>query len=108
MLSIRLIPSTPIIFCSDRDVTHGRIERRFFSSRKLNGISPGRFFASNEVKTMLAYVLLNYGVKMANGDERPRNLIIGLTNIQNPFAGVMFRKGVDGFSCATRTPLILC
>lgn len=57
---------------------------------------------------MLAYVLLNYGVKMANGDERPRNLIIGLTNIQNPFAGVMFRKGVDGFSCATRTPLILC
>ncbi|KAF8330118.1 cytochrome P450, partial [Amanita rubescens] len=53
---------------------------------------PGRFFASNEVKTMLAYVLLNYDVKMANGDERPRNLNIGLSNIPNPSAEVIFRK----------------
>jgi len=53
---------------------------------------PGRFFASNEIKTMLAYVLLNYDVKMANGDERPRNLAFGLAHIPNPSAEVMFRK----------------
>jgi len=53
---------------------------------------PGRFFASNELKTMLAHVLLNYDVKMANGDERPRNLSIGLSNLPNPSAEVMFRQ----------------
>ncbi len=41
---------------------------------------------------MLACVLLNYDVKMANGGERPRNLTIGLSNIPNPSAEVMFRK----------------
>ncbi len=38
VLSISLIPSAPIIFCSDKDVIHGKIERPFFLSRNLNGL----------------------------------------------------------------------
>ncbi|KAF8913740.1 cytochrome P450 [Gymnopilus junonius] len=34
---------------------------------------PGRFFAVNELKTMLAYVLLNYDVKLRNDGPRPEN-----------------------------------
>ncbi len=51
--------------------------------------SPGRFFATNEVKAMLAYVLLNYDVTMANV---PSELWFGLLSIPDPTAEVMFRK----------------
>jgi len=70
------------------------IETNYFLFGQGRHACPGRFFASNELKIMLAYVLLNYDVKMANGDERPRNLTFGLTNIPNPSAEVMFRKRV--------------
>jgi len=52
---------------------------------------PGRFFATNEVKAMLAYVLLNYDVKMAN-PGCPPELWFGLLSIPDPTAEVMFRK----------------
>ena len=51
--------------------------------------SPGRFFATNEVKAMLAYVLLNYDIKMA---KRPSELWFGFSSIPDPTAEVMFRK----------------
>ena len=54
--------------------------------------SPGRFFATNEVKAMLAHVLLNYDVKMANVDGCPSELWFGLLSIPDPTAEVMFRK----------------
>ncbi|KIL66539.1 hypothetical protein M378DRAFT_160521 [Amanita muscaria Koide BX008] len=55
---------------------------------------PGRFFAANELKAMLAHILLNYDVQMANGGGRPANLAVGSTTIPNPTAQVMFRKRV--------------
>ena len=30
----------------------------------MHGYSPGRFFAANELKAMLAYIVLNYDVKL--------------------------------------------
>ncbi|KAH9834047.1 cytochrome P450 [Rhodofomes roseus] len=34
---------------------------------------PGRFFAVNELKVMMAYILLHYDVKFKPGQERPEN-----------------------------------
>ena len=57
--------------------------------------SPGRFFAAVELKTMLAYVLLNYDIKMANDAGRPSNLHIGSEMMPDPIAEVLFRKRID-------------
>ena len=74
--SINWMPSMSTTFCSGRGVTLGKI--------KSNVLSTGRFFASNELKTMLAYVLLNYGVKMASGNQRSRDWSFGETCLPDP------------------------
>ncbi|KAM6499133.1 Cytochrome P450 [Amanita muscaria] len=56
---------------------------------------PGRFFATNQLKVMLAHILLNYDVKMPDGKGRPRNWVFG-THIAPDFrAKVLFRKRRD-------------
>lgn len=35
---------------------------------------PGRFFAINEMKIIFAYLLLNYDMKLRDGEGRPKNL----------------------------------
>ncbi|KAM6493914.1 Cytochrome P450 [Amanita muscaria] len=55
---------------------------------------PGRFFAANELKVMLAHVLLNYDVQMASGGGRPANRVFGQKTMPDPTAQVMFRKRV--------------
>ncbi|KAF8330122.1 cytochrome P450 [Amanita rubescens] len=47
---------------------------------------PGRSFAANVVKTMLAHVVLNYDVKMADGGGRPENVWFGQFSFPNPKA----------------------
>ncbi len=51
---------------------------------------PGRFFASNEIKVLLAHLLLNYDFKMEGG--RPQNIIHELTVMPNRGANVLFKK----------------
>ncbi|KAF8657579.1 hypothetical protein AX14_007845 [Amanita brunnescens Koide BX004] len=53
---------------------------------------PGRFFVANELKTILAHILLNYDVKMANGDVRPESMWFGRAALPNTKAEVLFRK----------------
>ncbi|KAF8670477.1 hypothetical protein AX14_005850 [Amanita brunnescens Koide BX004] len=53
---------------------------------------PGRFFATSEVKTMLAHVLLNYDIKMPNGGGNPPELWFGVSSIPDPTAQLMFCK----------------
>ncbi|KAF8844225.1 cytochrome P450 [Paxillus ammoniavirescens] len=55
---------------------------------------PGRFFAANELKTMLAHVVLSYDIKLVDTDIRPRSVHIGINIVANPTAKVMFRKRV--------------
>ena len=43
---------------------------------------------------MLAHILLNYDVKMANGGGRPENMWFGQTSLPNTKAEVLFRKRV--------------
>ena len=54
--------------------------------------SPGRFFAANELKAMLAYTVVNYDVKFEDAGIRPLNKWLGLTIIPDPTASVMCRK----------------
>jgi cytochrome P450 len=53
---------------------------------------PGRFFAANEMKLMLAHILVNYDVKMENEGVRPRSQWIAGNYIPDMKAGVMFRR----------------
>ncbi|KAH9849240.1 cytochrome P450 [Lenzites betulinus] len=53
---------------------------------------PGRFFAANELKAMLTYIILNYDFKLG-GDGRPLGPTFdGLSILPNPNATMMFKK----------------
>lgn len=54
---------------------------------------PGRFFAVNEVKAMLAYILMTYDFRLADGaQESPSPHWIGGGRSPNAFAKMEFRK----------------
>ncbi|KAF9559724.1 cytochrome P450 [Agrocybe pediades] len=55
---------------------------------------PGRFFAANELKAMMAHILLTYDVKLA-GDSRPQNFWFQGFSSPNRKAEVLFRKRAD-------------
>jgi hypothetical protein len=55
--------------------------------------SPGRFFAANEIKLILARILLEYEFRMPNGlTERYPNLNMGLDSLPDPTKALMFRR----------------
>lgn len=53
---------------------------------------PGRFFAVNIMKTMLAHVVTTYDVKLEKEGERPPDRWIGPASAPNGSAKVLFRK----------------
>ena len=54
--------------------------------------SPGRFFAVNELKAMLAHILMTYDVKLPENTPRPPNIWFQTTCSPNPYASLLFRK----------------
>ena len=60
--------------------------------------SPGRFFAANELKTMMAHLVLHYDVKFAQEGQRPPNVRFGPADLPSHSAKVLFRrrKSVSG------------
>ncbi|CAL1702631.1 unnamed protein product [Somion occarium] len=52
---------------------------------------PGRFFASNELKAMLAYTAMNYDVKTSDG-ARPQDEWFALQVVPSPTAKILFKK----------------
>jgi len=52
---------------------------------------PGRFFAVNEVKLLLAHLLVTYDMKFEKGEEAPADHYIATLRIPRS-TGVMFRK----------------
>ncbi|KAL4076426.1 cytochrome P450 [Scleroderma citrinum] len=52
---------------------------------------PGRFLAASELKTMLAYIVASYDVKLED-DSSPKNIHWELNVVADPVARVMFRK----------------
>ncbi|KAI6013593.1 cytochrome P450 [Pisolithus microcarpus] len=53
---------------------------------------PGRFLAANELKTMLAYIVMSYDVKFGGRVSRPTSIHWDLNVIADPTVRVMFRK----------------
>ncbi|KAI3527672.1 cytochrome P450 [Colletotrichum filicis] len=53
---------------------------------------PGRFFAGNEIKMVLAYFLLNYDMKLKDGETRPKPMVMVMSKSPDPNAEVLFRR----------------
>ena len=53
---------------------------------------PGRFFASAEIKLLLAHIIVTYDLKLENGSGRPPNFVGGNANTPDPTARISFRK----------------
>ncbi|KAI0881093.1 ent-kaurene oxidase [Annulohypoxylon maeteangense] len=53
---------------------------------------PGRFFASCEIKMVLAYLLLNYDIKLRDGEGRPAPNMFMMTKSPSMTAEIMFRR----------------
>ncbi|KAK9416187.1 putative Ent-kaurene oxidase [Seiridium unicorne] len=54
---------------------------------------PGRFFAANEIKLILARIFLEYDIKMPDGlTERYPNLVMGLDALPDPTKAIMFKR----------------
>ncbi|KAL3961322.1 hypothetical protein ACCO45_002845 [Purpureocillium lilacinum] len=52
---------------------------------------PGRFFASAEIKVVLAYILRHYDVKLKSGEPKPKQQHFGLAILPDPTAEVLFK-----------------
>ncbi|OLN97589.1 Ent-kaurene oxidase 4 [Colletotrichum chlorophyti] len=53
---------------------------------------PGRFFAGNEIKMVLAYFLLNYDMKLKDGEARPKPMVMVMSKTPDPNGEVLFRR----------------
>ncbi|KAF2129173.1 Ent-kaurene oxidase [Dothidotthia symphoricarpi CBS 119687] len=53
---------------------------------------PGRFYTSNEMKMILAHILLRYDWKFPDGQERPKNFTIDTDMYPDPAARVMIKQ----------------
>ncbi|XRM46627.1 hypothetical protein ABZX51_009656 [Aspergillus tubingensis] len=52
---------------------------------------PGRFFAANEIKILLAHIIMKYDLRFPDGQSRPANWEIGQDLICDQTAQVLFR-----------------
>ncbi|KAI9696624.1 MAG: hypothetical protein M1820_008073 [Bogoriella megaspora] len=53
---------------------------------------PGRFFASNEVKIALCWMLLKYDWKLQDPEKKPQSMTIGLEIIADPTTVLAYRR----------------
>ncbi|KAF7537360.1 hypothetical protein G7Z17_g12867 [Cylindrodendrum hubeiense] len=53
---------------------------------------PGRFFAGNEVKLVLAYLLINYDIRLKKGEERPKGMAVVMTKAPCQNTELEFRR----------------
>lgn len=56
---------------------------------------PGRFFATNELKVILGFLVPNYEFKFEAGVKRPANLFEGVASFPDPRVGILVRKRKD-------------
>ncbi|KAI9837892.1 MAG: hypothetical protein M1837_002682 [Sclerophora amabilis] len=53
---------------------------------------PGRFFAANEIKAIMAQLLLRYDFKYPEGVSRPPSLVFETQNLPNPAGRILFKR----------------
>ena len=54
--------------------------------------SPGRFLAADEIRLMLAHILMNYDVAIKNHGPRPANIRLGRILFPDLDAEIMLRN----------------
>ena len=54
--------------------------------------SPGRFFAANELKAMLAFMVVYCNIKLAGDGLCPSNIFFGSSVVPSSSGKPMFRK----------------
>lgn len=53
---------------------------------------PGRFFAGNEIKVVLAHLVLNYDIKLQEGEGRPEPMMFMMSKTANSKAEILFKR----------------
>ncbi|KAJ0120940.1 cytochrome P450 [Diaporthe amygdali] len=53
---------------------------------------PGRFFAAQEIKAIMAYILRNYDIRFSKGQDRPESLRVETQYLPHPAATVEFKR----------------
>ncbi|KAI1172322.1 cytochrome P450 [Nemania sp. FL0916] len=53
---------------------------------------PGRFFAAQEIKLILSYLILNYEIKLRADEARPKPVVFMMTKSPSQTAEVLFRQ----------------
>ncbi|KAM5356401.1 hypothetical protein ACJ41O_003047 [Fusarium nematophilum] len=53
---------------------------------------PGRFFAGNEIKLVLAHLLINYDIRLKEGEDRPMPMAMVMSKAPSPNAELEFRR----------------
>ncbi|KAF4493493.1 cytochrome P450 monooxygenase (lovA) [Fusarium agapanthi] len=53
---------------------------------------PGRFFASNEIKLVLAHILINYDIRLKVGEDRPKAMAVVMAKAPSPDTELEFRR----------------
>ena len=54
--------------------------------------SPGRYFASNELKMILGQIILNYDLKLSGDGSRPADVYFVTAVLSAPHGHVLFKK----------------
>ncbi|KAI1391380.1 ent-kaurene oxidase [Hypoxylon trugodes] len=81
----------------EQSTANGRYQFTSISDASMNfGLGkhacPGRFFAGCEIKMILAYLLLNYDIKLKDGEGRPAPNMFMMTKSPSMTAEVMFKR----------------
>ncbi|KAF3001030.1 hypothetical protein E8E14_005804 [Neopestalotiopsis sp. 37M] len=53
---------------------------------------PGRFFAGNEIKVILAHLVTKYDIKLKDGEGRPEPVMFMMSKTANSKAEIMFKR----------------
>ena len=96
------VPTILVLTIRDPPIPHAdsharTVARILISHSFLLPHSPGRFFAANELKTMLAYVVYKYDIKLedAQAGKRPEDMDFMFSTVPNRTASVMLRRRQD-------------
>ena len=72
----------------------GHGQNAWYSQFVLSDGSPGRFFAVNEIKMMLAWTIMNYDFKTEDG-KRPADKHLQFINFPDPKAEILIKRKSD-------------
>ncbi|KAI0737745.1 hypothetical protein C8Q80DRAFT_1222771 [Daedaleopsis nitida] len=80
---VKLSPST---------AKYARLLKNPYPLPSVDGLSPGRLFAANELKTMMVFLVLNYDVRFAEEGKCPAIIRFGPADLPSHTAKARFRK----------------